>query len=172
MHDLRILPYMSSTDRSLFKNLVFLGKFESIAPDVDDANYLANSNIKSYVDSIFAAPDNANLDTAIIEKTLVGFSITMHIANADIRITHFAIDFFERLQGDGCGYFRVDNPKKVLPLTLVQVPACAFKYEMRKRVSSDENLEKNDRHFIKLFSHVAVNCQAYAADAAETKRLS
>ena len=162
---LKALPYTASIDRSLLKNLFFMGKFDTIAEGVANAKDLTDAHIKTYVESLVSRSSDDKLDPAIIEKALEGFSMPMHIVNADARITQFCADLFERLESVGCGEFREDNPKKTINLLLSRLQPAALKREMRRRISYDESLEKNLKKFIKILSREAVNCQVYGVES-------
>ena len=167
---LKVLPYTASIDRSLLKNLFFMGKFDSIAADASSAKDLTDAHIEMYIKSLVSRPSNADFDPSIIEKALEGFSMPTYIANADARITHYCADFFERLESVGCGDFREENPKKAISLLLGHLQPAVLKREMRRRLSYDEVLEKNLKKFIKVLSREAINCQIYGVESKESTR--
>lgn len=109
---LSVLPYNASIDRSLLKNLFFMGKFDHIADGIDRAAEVTDEHIKAYITSLVKHATGADPNLAIIEKAVESFAMSPHIADADARITHFCADFFERLEGVGCCDFREVNPKK------------------------------------------------------------
>ena len=161
---LKVLPYSASIDRTLLKNLFFMGKFDTIAPTTSTAAELSDEHIKAYVESIVSRSGGTVNNPALIEKALEGFVMPTHIADADARITQYCADFFERLESVGCSTFRDENPKKTVSLLLHHLQPATLKREMRRRVSYDENLEKNLKRFITTLSREAVNCQVYGID--------
>lgn len=159
---LTTLPYSASIDRALLKSLVFMGKFDVIAPAVEKAQDLTDDHIRTYVHQLIAASNANELDPIVIENALEGFKMPMHIANADARVTHFCADFFERLESVGCGSFRDQNPKKAVRLLCHRIQPANLKREMFKRISYDINLEKNLKTFIATLTREAINCQIYS----------
>ena len=53
---LKVLPFTASVDRSLLKNLFYMGKFDDHAPDAATFSDLTSNQIKAYIDSIVARP--------------------------------------------------------------------------------------------------------------------
>lgn len=149
---LKVLPYTASIDRSLIKNLFFMGKFDSIADGVTSASDLNDEHIKVYIDSLVSTIDESEMDPTIIEKAIEGLSMPNHIANADARVTHFCSDFLERLEGVGFCNFRIINPNISISLLMSRVSPPALKREMRKRINYDEDLERNLKNFIKILT--------------------
>lgn len=81
---LRDLQYTASIDKTLFEKLVFMGNFETIAPDVKNGKNLTDAHIKNYVESLLPGSGDGEVDPSIIEKVLVGFPLQINIVNADV----------------------------------------------------------------------------------------
>lgn len=109
---LTALPYSASIDRSLLKNLVFMGKFDAIAEDIDSADELTDQQIETFIASFIKRSSTTDIDPNVIDKALEGFGMPMKISNAEARITQFCSDFFDRLENARYGNFRDCNQKK------------------------------------------------------------
>ena len=165
-----LVPYTASIDRSLLKSLFYMGKFDEIAPNAEDAGSLTSDNIKQYVDSLVKRCSSGINDPSIIEKALESFSMPTHITEADARVTLYCADFFECLESIGYGTFRDDNPKKAVSILVQRLQPAALKREMRRRISYDESLEKNLKKFISVLTKEAVNRQIYDVEIKDSKR--
>lgn len=64
---LKVLPYIVSIDRSLLKNLSFLGQFDTIAAEAESDWDLTDSNIKTYVEAHVAGSESEGTDRNVIE---------------------------------------------------------------------------------------------------------
>lgn len=72
MPSLKVEPYTASIDCSLLKNLIFIGKFDTVAEGVDSAINLTSEHMKAYILSIAKKTGERNLYPAIIMQSLVG----------------------------------------------------------------------------------------------------
>lgn len=81
-----------------------MGKFESIAPNAEPAD-LTSENIEAFIFSI-VNKENVLYDHNIIFKALQGLRISMHVNDAEARVTLYCSQFFNRLNGIGYGKFR------------------------------------------------------------------
>lgn len=92
---LAIGTWASSIDRSLLKNLVYMGKFATIAPAIADPLLLQESHIEKYVKSLVSRNSNSTFEPAVIESALQSLKFPSHIADADARITLYCNELFE-----------------------------------------------------------------------------
>ena len=139
------LPYTASIDRSLLKSLFYMGKFDDIAPNAEEASGLTSDSVKQCVDSLVKRSSSGINDPPIIEKAMESFSMPTHIAEADAGVSLYCAGFFERLASIGFSTFRDDNPKKAVIILVKRLQPAALKREMRIRISYDESLEKTSR---------------------------
>jgi len=100
---LKTLPYSASIDRTLLKSLFYMGKFDTVAPDAATFKDLTDDQIKSYINSLVTRSDTVAFDPTVIEAALSDFTMPTKVLDADARITTYCADFFERLEGVGCG---------------------------------------------------------------------
>lgn len=161
---LKVLPYTASIDLSLLEDLFFMGKFDDIAPEVEDSKHLTDEQIKKFIVSIVSRSIDAPINPAIIKAALQGLQMPMKISDPDARITHYCSDFFERLKSVGCASFRKDNPQKTIKLLMSRLQPAALKREMQERLDFDVNLNGNVKRFIKTLVKEAISCQAYGSD--------
>lgn len=82
-----------------------MGKFETIAEDINDAKDLTSPHIKAYIDGLIETKSAEEVDPLVIEGALKTFGMQMNINDANVPITHFSADFFERLENVSCGEF-------------------------------------------------------------------
>lgn len=164
---LSALPYKASIDRTLLKNLLFMGKFDEIAKDATEASQLSDDEIKTYIESLVSGATSRDVHPSVIEKALQSWQMPTAIGNAEARITHFCADLFERLEAIGCGSFRETNPKKTVSLMINRIQPHKLKREMRKRISYDEGLERDVKKFITILIQEASNCQTYSGDGSD-----
>lgn len=133
----RALPCTASIDRALLKTLFFMGKFDDIADGASATKGLTDDRIKSYVDYIVYRSSSAYIDPTVIEEALEGFSMPMHIAGSDARITHYCAEFFERLESVRFGNFRDRNQKKAVNILVSLLQPTPLKRDIRRRISYD-----------------------------------
>ena len=109
MPSLTAAPYNVSIDRGLLANMVYLGKFDSIAPN-KTATDLTSMEIKSFIKGLVKTP-SSGFDPKFIEKALIGFKMPMTIADPEAHVLHYVNDMFERLQSIGYAEFATKTPK-------------------------------------------------------------
>lgn len=111
---LKVLPYKASTDHQLLDNLVFMGKFDKLAPDTE-TDTLSDDHVDKFVKSIIEEKDEL-FDPTVIDKALKGLRMPMNINDAEARVTQFCSEFFNRLNAVGYGKFRTENPEQTVKL--------------------------------------------------------
>lgn len=136
-----------------------MGKFDDIAKETKTAMDLTDEHIKDYINPLFERNGDAEYDPTIIEKFLQGLTMPNHIADANARVTHYCVDFFELLESVGSGSFREHNQKKMVSLIINGIQPSALKREICKHVAFDEKLAKNVKKFIGTLICEAINFQ-------------
>lgn len=113
---LKVLPYKASIDHQLLDNLVFMGKFDALAPDTE-ADKLTDDHIEKCIKSIIEKED-VLYDPNVIDKALKGLRMPININDAEARVTQFCSAFFNRLNAVGYGKFRTENPEQIVKLMI------------------------------------------------------
>lgn len=132
---------------------ILLGKFDEIAPDVENVYVLSEAHIKTYICAPVKPTDTSLVDPDVVKKALEGLIMSMTITNAEGRITHYCVDFFDRLECAGFGSFRGDNPEATIELLLQPVQQYALENHVRERIKFEKKLEKR----VKLLSKCYTN---------------
>lgn len=112
-------PYTASIDLDVLETMVFFGKFDIIAPDVE-AQDPTSDHIKTFITGRVAAPLEG-FDSKVIENALKGIRVPTRIPNPEAHILSYANEFFQRLKRVGYGEFRTQNPKKTLSAIVANV---------------------------------------------------
>lgn len=124
----------ASIDRSLLKNLIFIGNLKMTAEGVPEDKKLTHSHVKEDIDTLLKKSISAEIVPSVIELASEGFSIHSHILVDDALITHICANLLEDLENAICGLFRNLNPKKRIQLLVQQLKRTALKCEMRRRI--------------------------------------
>ena len=166
--NLKPLPYQASIDRSLLKNLLFMGDFEEFAPDAETVEEISNDQIKSFIESKVSFDDEEEANPQVILNALKGLRMPMHITNPKARVSQYCNEFLERLDAVGYGAFKTKNPKKTIELLASKVYPTKLKNEMKRRLEYNENLRTDLKSFVKLLKEQAVAVQTYDKPAPAT----
>lgn len=152
--------YKVSVDKSLLETMLFLGKFDSIAPDATSVSDLTDDNIKSLIQSI-VTKDDSTFDPKVVDQALSNVAMSMEIADAEARVFQLVHTVFDRLDGVGYGKFKESNPKKMVRLICEKLKPLQLRRVMERRLDYDEKLAANLKGFIKIACKEAVSCQTY-----------
>ncbi len=156
---MKAAPYTASIDRALLKNLIYMGKCKTIAPGATAAS-ITNDPVKAYIESILKR-STSHFDHVLIKRALSTQTFPSNIVDPYARITHYCSDFFERLEGIGCGEFRNKNPKQTSVLLLRKVKPFGIKDKMNRRIQFDESRATDIPRLIEQLSEEAKACQIY-----------
>lgn len=80
---LKALAYTAIINRTFFKSLFYIGKFDDIAKDATTVNELTDDNVQLNVNSLVPRSEVGVVDPLEIEKDLVDITMHMNIADAD-----------------------------------------------------------------------------------------
>lgn len=153
---LTVAPFTASIDRTLLKQLVFLGEFDEIALN-KSAEELSFKEIKQFVDGIVRKL-SSGFDPQCIEKALKGLQMPMHIADPHARVLHFASCFFEQLKQIGYGEFCTENHEKRTDLLCERLLPPKLREIMETKLEHDKALKKNVKAFVKSIRSEAASC--------------
>lgn len=156
---LSVLSLKDSIDRNLLKNLLFMGKFDTIAPKAT-TDTLNDTQIETYLNSLLDHADKL-YDPVLIDKALQGLRMPMEVHDPNARITEYCAEVFKRLDGIGYPKFKSDNPKQTVELLMRRIYPHPLKTEMTKILSVNEQLKKDVKQFINKLCAEATNCQSY-----------
>lgn len=151
--------YNVSIDRGLLANMVFLGKFDTIAPN-KEASELTSNQVKRFIESIVKAP-KTGFDPKFIDKALIGFKMPMNVADPEARVLQYANDMFERLQSIGYGEFREKNPKMTVRLMCDNLAPKQLREQMERRIDFDPSIRQDVKAFVRVLCTEAASCQTY-----------
>lgn len=149
IQSLKVLPYKAIIYHQLLDNLLFMGKFDMIAPDTYAEN-LTDDQIENFVKAIIEKK-NILYDPTVIEKALKGLRMLMYISDADARVTKFCSDFFNRLNAK--------NPEQTVKLMMQYVYRAKLKENMQKCIELNKPIRKDVKKFIARLSVEAASCQ-------------
>lgn len=82
LRTLTVLLTTTSIDISLLRNLFYMGKFDEIAPDVENVNDLSEAHLKRYISALVKPTDTRRVDPSVIKKALEDLTMSMNIAYA------------------------------------------------------------------------------------------
>ena len=151
--------YNVSIDSELLQTMVFLGKFDDIAPDVEAAD-LTSDHVKTFIDGLVKA-STSDFDPKVVDNVLKGIRVQMSIADPEARMLHYVNDFFKRLNSVGYGAFKKENPKKTVELLCKNLFPAQLRDAMKERVEYDVTLEKDVKKFVQRMCDEAKACQTY-----------
>lgn len=154
---LKVLPYKASTDHQLRNDLVFTRICDELASDTEAKN-LTDGHIEQFAKYIIEK-EGVICNYTVLEKALKFLRRRMNINNADVRITQFCCEFFNRLNAVGYEKFRKENPKQTVKLTMKYVYPTKSKEKMQKYTDLNKPIRKNVKNFIAQLSIEATNCQ-------------
>lgn len=140
-------------DRCLLKNLLHLGELDNVAPNATFAK-LSDCQVETFIKSLVVKPEDG-YDAEQIKRAISDVKMSADIDDL------FVSQFFEKLEGIGCGYFQEDNPKRTVALILGRVEPYALRRVMKDRILYDASFEENVRQFVKLRAAEAAACQKY-----------
>lgn len=156
---LTVTPYRASIDRALLNHLVFMGEFETIAPNTE-AKQLTDEHVEKFIRGL-ETTDESEVDPAGLKEALVGLIFPTKISDPSARIITYCADVFERLEAVGYREFKTLNPKHTIRILLDNVRPVALKTAMEQSVKVEAGLDKNIRLFIKRLQEDARACQAF-----------
>lgn len=90
-------PYTASIDMDLLETMFFLGKIDTIAPDMDPED-LPDDHIKAFITSIVKAT-SSGFDPKVIKGTLKGLRVLTSIADAESADPALRHGFLRQSQG-------------------------------------------------------------------------
>lgn len=143
--------YTASDDRSMLKHLVFMGKFDDVAP---------SENIKDYLLSLVNDKE-LGYDPGRLREAMAGLKFSINIADLAAPITTYCANMFERPDAVGYGELRTENPKHNICLLRNRIRPSALNISMEKRLKVDAALENNVKRFITRVKEDARACQAF-----------
>jgi len=86
-----VRPWTASIDLSLLQDLHFMGKFDTIAPSVNEADNLTDEHIKKFITSLVTRSEDSIINPGVIKAALSGLQMPMKIADPDARIPTTAL---------------------------------------------------------------------------------
>lgn len=166
---LREAPYTVSVDRVLLKNLIWMGKFKTIAPGATMES-ITSDQVKEYLLSLVSGGNRIDADT--VERSLQGIRWPSNIDDVDARVTSYCSDFLERLDRVGCRDLVESNAKQAVHLLLRRVQPTALKNELQRQTRYDKQMEKDVQYFITRLTEEAQACEKYSAKEGKTNQNS
>lgn len=106
------MSYKSSVDHELLDNLVFMGKFDMIAQNIEVEKLIDGHNetfVKAIVEKTYVL-----YEPTVSIKSLNRLWLPMSINGANARAAQFFFEFFNRLNEVGHGKFRTKNPEQTV----------------------------------------------------------
>ena len=152
-------PFTACIDRTLLRNMHFLGRFDDIAPNVAVSG-LTSDHVKRFIFGLVKKP-TSGYDPRAIDNALRGLTMPSHIADAESRVLHFANSFFERFDGIGYGSFRDTNKEKTVQLMCEYVTPARLRDVMQRKLEFDPAVRTDVRGFVKSLCSEAASCQTY-----------
>lgn len=93
---LKVLPYSARIDRTLLKNIVYMGLFDTILQE-ESIETLTDEHIKTYLHSI-GKPTRTRIELVIIERAVAKLKVPMGISDTSPRVTLFVQNFSSSLK--------------------------------------------------------------------------
>ncbi len=129
-----------SVDYCLLENMHVMGRFDSIAPEVD-VEELTEDHIKAFLESITRRTEQDGYNPVVIENALKGVRMPLNIEDPEAREFEFMHNIFSRLEGVGYGDFKKENPKVMIQLIQERLYPHTLKAEMGKHVRFQPGLK-------------------------------